>query len=98
MDRDIEGTPVAEYLWSNCDVVPFLKVDQGLAETQNDVQVMKPIAGLTALLKRAQSAGIFGTKMRSVIHGANAAGIAEIMDQQFAVGSDVIDACLMPIL
>ncbi len=98
MDRDIEGTPVAEYLWSNCDVVPFLKVDQGLAETQNDVQVMKPIAGLTALLKRAQSAGIFGTKMRSVIHGANAAGIAEIMDQQFAVGSDIIDAGLMPIL
>ncbi|MBT6506300.1 MAG: fructose bisphosphate aldolase [Marinovum sp.] len=98
MDRDIEGTPVAEYLWSNCDVVPFLKVDQGLAETQNDVQVMKPIAGLTALLKRAQSAGIFGTKMRSVIHGANAAGITEIMDQQFAVGSDIIDAGLMPIL
>ncbi|MBT7906871.1 MAG: fructose bisphosphate aldolase [Marinovum sp.] len=98
MDRDIEGTPVAEYLWSNCDVVPFLKVDQGLAETQNDVQVMKPIAGLTALLKRAQSASIFGTKMRSVIHGANAAGIAEIMDQQFAVGSDIIDAGLMPIL
>ena len=98
MDRDIEGTPVAEYLWSNCDVVPFLKVDQGLAETQNDVQVMTPIAGLTALLKRAQSAGIFGTKMRSVIHGANAAGIAEIMDQQFAVGSDIIDAGLMPIL
>ena len=98
MDRDIEGTPVAEYLWSKCGVVPFLKVDQGLAETQNDVQVMKPIAGLTALLKRAQSAGIFGTKMRSVIHGANAAGIAEIMDQQFAVGSDIIDAGLMPIL
>lgn len=98
MDRDIEGTPVAEYLWSKCDVVPFLKVDQGLAETQNDVQVMKPIADLTALLKRAQSAGIFGTKMRSVIHGANAAGINEIVDQQFAIGGEIIGAGLMPIL
>ncbi|XAT60606.1 fructose bisphosphate aldolase [Rhodobacteraceae bacterium Araon29] len=98
MDRDIEGTPVAEYLWSKCGVVPFLKVDQGLAETQNDVQVMKPIAGLTALLKRAKSAGIFGTKMRSVIHGANATGIDEIVAQQFAIGSDIIDAGLMPIL
>ena len=98
VDRDIEGTPVAEYLWSKCDVVPFLKVDQGLAETQNDVQVMKPIADLTALLKRAQSAGIFGTKMRSVIHGANAAGINEIVDQQFAIGGEIIGAGLMPIL
>jgi len=98
MDRDIEGTPVAEYLWSKCGVVPFLKVDQGLAETQNDVQVMKPIAGLTALLKRAKSAGIFGTKMRSVINGANAAGIGEIVDQQFAIGGEIISAGLMPIL
>ncbi|RZO37247.1 MAG: fructose bisphosphate aldolase [Rhodobacteraceae bacterium] len=98
MDRDIEGTPVAEYLWSKCGVVPFLKVDQGLAETQNDVQVMKPIAGLTALLKRAKSAGIFGTKMRSVINGANAAGIGEIVDQQFAIGGEIISVGLMPIL
>ena len=98
MDRDIEGTPVAEYLWSKCGVVPFLKVDQGLAETQNDVHVMKPIAGLTALLKRAKSAGIFGTKMRSVINGANAAGIGEIVDQQFAIGGEIISAGLMPIL
>ena len=98
MDRDIEGTPVAEYLWSKCGVVPFLKVDQGLAETQNDVQVMKPIAGLSALLKRAKSAGIFGTKMRSVINGANAAGIGEIVDQQFAIGGEIISAGLMPIL
>ena len=98
MDRDIEGTPVAEYLWSKCGVVPFLKVDQGLTETQNEVQVMKPIAGLAALLKRAKSAGIFGTKMRSVIHGANATGIDEIVAQQFAISSDIIDAGLMPIL
>ena len=98
MDRDIEGTAVADYLWSNCGVVPFLKVDQGLAETQNGVQVMKPIAGLSTLLKRAQSAGIFGTKMRSVIHGANTAGISEILDQQFSIGREIIDAGLMPIL
>jgi fructose-bisphosphate aldolase class I len=98
MDRDIEGTPVAEYLWTKCGVVPFLKVDQGLTETQNDVQVMKPIAGLTGLLKRAQSAGIFGTKMRSVIHGANADGIGKIVDQQFAIGGEIISAGLMPIL
>ena len=94
MDRDIEGTPVAEYLWTKCGVVPFLKVDQGLTETQNDVQVMKSIAGLTGLLKRAQSAGIFGTKMRSVIHGANADGIDEIVDQQFAIGGEIISSGL----
>lgn len=98
MDRDIEATPVAEYLWSNCGVVPFLKVDQGLAEVQDDVQVMKPIAGLETLLRRARSAGIFGTKMRSVIHGANTAGIAEIADQQFSIGKEILDAGLMPIL
>lgn len=98
MDRHVESTPVAEYLWSNCGVVPFLKVDQGLAEAQNDAQLMKPIAGLETLLKRAKSAGIFGTKMRSVIHGANKVGIADIADQQFSIGSEILDAGLMPIL
>ena len=98
MDRQIDSTPVAEYLWSNCGVVPFLKVDQGLDTLQAEVQLMKPISGLETLLMRAQSAGIFGTKMRSVIHGANKAGIAEIVDQQFSIGSDILDAGLMPIL
>ena len=82
MVRDIDGTHLAAYLWSKCDAVPLLNVDQGLAEMPNDVQVMKPIAGVTALLKRAQSAGIFGTSsMRSVIPVANAAGIGNIVDQ-----------------
>jgi len=98
MDREIEGRPTAEYLWKAKHVVPILKVDKGLEEEANGVQLMKPMPGLDALLARAKAKGIFGTKMRSVIKQANAAGIQAIVDQQFAIGKQIIAAGLVPII
>jgi fructose-bisphosphate aldolase class I len=98
MDRDIDGTPTAEYLWEKRGVVPFLKIDKGLAPATDGVQLMKPMPELDALLKRAVAKGIFGTKERSVVDAANPKGIAAIVDQQFEVGQQVLSHGLMPIL
>jgi fructose-bisphosphate aldolase, class I len=98
MERDINGVPTAQYLWDEKNVVPFLKVDLGLAAEENDVQLMKPIGTLDDLLERAQRHRIFGTKMRSVIHDANPAGIAAIVDQQFGYADRIRAAGLVPIM
>jgi fructose-bisphosphate aldolase class I len=98
MDRDIQGIPTAEYLWNAKRIVPILKVDKGLADEVNGTQVMKPMPQLDALLAKAKSKGIYGTKMRSVIKQANAAGIQAVVDQQFAVGKQIIAAGLVPII
>jgi fructose-bisphosphate aldolase class I len=98
MDRDIDGIPTATYLWERRGVVPFLKIDKGLEAEADGVQLLKPIPGLQALLARAAKAGIFGTKERSVVNGANAAGIEALVAQQFALGVEVKAAGLMPIL
>ena len=98
MDRDVEGRGTAEYLWSEKRVVPFLKVDKGLAAEENGVQLMKPIGGLDGLLARASQKGVFGTKMRSVINDANQQGVKAIAAQQFEIGRQILDAGLMPIL
>jgi len=98
MDRDIEGRPTAEYLWEVKKVVPILKVDKGLAEESNGVQLMKPMPGLDALLGKAKAKGIFGTKMRSVIKQADPAGIKAVVDQQFEIGRQIIAAGLVPII
>jgi len=98
MDGEIDGTPTAEYLWNECGVVPFLKVDKGLAESENGVKVMKPMPDLDALLEKGVSKGIFGTKMRSVIDAANPTGIAAIVAQQFEVGRQILGHGLVPII
>jgi fructose-bisphosphate aldolase, class I len=98
MDRDVEGVPTARYLWESKDVVPFLKVDKGLAPEDDGVQLMKPIDTLDDLLDRANRHHIFGTKMRSVINDANEAGISAIVDQQFEYASRILAAGLVPIL
>ena len=98
MDREIDGEPTATYLWNEKRVVPILKVDKGLAAEENGVQLMKPMPDLDALLKKARAAGIFGTKMRSVIKQANATGIQAIVDQQFEIGRQIIAAGLVPII
>jgi fructose-bisphosphate aldolase class I len=98
MDRDIEGKPTATYLWERKKVVPILKVDKGLADAQDGVQVMKPMPGLDKLLEKAVSKGIFGTKMRSVIKQADAKGIEAIANQQFEIGKQISAAGLVPIL
>jgi fructose-bisphosphate aldolase class I len=98
MDRDIEGKPTPTYLWDVKGVVPFLKVDKGLTDEKDGVQLMKPIGGLDALLKRAKSKEVFGTKMRSVIKQANAAGIEAVVKQQFEIGKQILAAGLVPIL
>ena len=98
MDRTVEGKDSADYLWSVKQVVPFLKVDKGLDDEVDGVQVMKPIPGLDDLLARAVAKGVFGTKMRSVIKEANANGVDAIVEQQFAVGKQIVDAGLVPIL
>lgn len=98
MDRQIDGKPAATALWEDHHVVPFLKVDKGLCDAEGGVQLMKPIDGLDALLKKAADAGIFGTKMRSVISAANADGIDAIVAQQFEVGKQILAHGLMPIL
>jgi fructose-bisphosphate aldolase class I len=98
MDRDIKGQPAANYLWNVKGVVPFLKVDKGLDAEKEGVQLMKPMSALTALLEKAKSKRIFGTKMRSVIKQANAAGIKDIVNQQFELAAQIIGAGLMPIV
>ena len=98
MDRDFEGQPAPDYLWSVKGVVPFLKVDKGLADEADGVQLMKPMPDLDALLDRAVAKGIFGTKMRSVVAGANPTGIDAILDQQFEVGRQIVAKGLVPIL
>ena len=98
MDREVEGQPTAKYLWNVKQVVPFLKVDKGLADEANGVQLMKPIPGLDELLARAKTTDVFGTKMRSVIKQANADGIKAIVDQQFEIGRQIIAAGLVPII
>jgi len=98
MDREIQGKPTAEFLWSEKQVIPFLKVDKGLADEADGVQVMKPMPGLDALLDRATSKGIFGTKMRSVIKSANEAGVKAVVDQQFEIGKRIIAAGMVPII
>ena len=98
MDRLVDGSYTAEYLWQTKNIVPFLKVDQGLAEAYDGSQRMKPIHGLDELLERARTHGIFGTKMRSVIHLAHRPGIDSVVDQQFEVAHRILDAGLVPIL
>jgi len=98
MDRDVEGTPAADYLWNTCGVVPFLKVDKGLADPENDTRILKPMPDLDALLERAVEKNIFGTKMRSVIDGANDAGIAAVVDQQFDIGIQILGHGLIPMI
>ena len=98
MDRDIDGIPTAQYLWEKRHVVPFLKIDKGLADEKDGVKLMKPMPDLDALLKRAVAKGIFGTKERSVIDAANRQGIAAIVDQQFEVGRQVLSHGLVPII
>jgi fructose-bisphosphate aldolase class I len=98
MDREILGRPTAEYLWDVKKVVPILKVDKGLQDEADGVQLMKPMPGLDALLARAKAKGIFGTKMRSVIKQANPAGIKAVVAQQFEVARQIIAAGLVPII
>ena len=98
MDRDIEGLGSADYLWTVKHVVPFLKVDKGLADEADGVQVMKPMPGLDDLLARATEKGVFGTKMRSVIKTADAAGVQAVVDQQFEIGRQILAAGLVPII
>jgi fructose-bisphosphate aldolase, class I len=98
MDRSIEKRQSADYLWNAKRVVPFLKVDKGLAGEKDGVQLMKPMPQLTALLQKAKGKNIFGTKMRSVIKQANAAGIKKIVEQQFAIAAQILGADLMPIV
>ncbi len=98
MERQFDGIDAADYLWKTKQVVPFLKVDKGLAPEADGVQLMKPMPELDALLQRAAAKGIFGTKMRSVINGANARGIDAVVAQQFEVGRQILAAGLMPII
>ena len=98
MDREVQGRPTAEYLWEEKKIVPILKVDKGLADEENGVQLMKPMPDLDALLKKASAKGIFGTKMRSVIKQANPEGIKAIAAQQFETGRRICDAGLVPII
>ncbi len=98
MDREVEGQSTASYLWKVKNVVPFLKVDKGLADLVDGAQVMKPMPDLDKLLKKARAAGIFGTKMRSVIKEANPAGIKAVVDQQFEIGRQIVAAGLVPII
>ena len=98
MDRQIEGLGSAEFLWTIKEVIPFLKIDKGLADEQDDVQIMKPNPDLDALLARAAKLGIFGTKMRSVIKMANPVGITAVVSQQFEVGRQILRAGLIPII
>jgi fructose-bisphosphate aldolase class I len=97
MDRQIEGRPTADYLWNVKQVVPFLKVDKGLAEEKDGAQVMKPIPGLDELLARARDNGVFGTKMRSVVK-LPGGGLQDVVDQQFEIGRQILAAGLVPII
>jgi fructose-bisphosphate aldolase, class I len=98
MDRSIEGQPTADYLWNVKQIVPFLKVDKGLADEKNGAQLLKPMPGLAALLDRAIAKRIFGTKMRSFIKQANDAGIEDVVRQQFEVARQIIATDLVPII
>lgn len=98
MEREIDGIGSAEYLWSKKKIVPFLKVDNGLADEVNDVQLMKPIPELASRINAAIKHGVFGTKMRSVINLANPAGIEAIVAQQFEIGKQIIAGGLVPII
>lgn len=98
MDRKIDEQYTADYLWEKKNIVPFLKVDKGLADLANGVQLMKPISNLDELLTRAVERNVFGTKMRSVIKEANATGIRQIVEQQFAVGLQIFEKGLIPII
>ena len=98
MDREVEGRGTADYLWNVKQVVPFLKVDKGLADEADGAQVMKPMPGLDELLARARDKGVFGTKMRSVIKEGNEAGVKAVVDQQFEVGHQILGAGLVPII
>lgn len=98
LDREIEGQSSSHYLWKSKDVVPFLKVDKGLADEENGVQLMKPIPGLDELLNKAVAQDVFGTKMRSVVKLANAEGISAVVKQQFEVGKQILAAGLVPII
>lgn len=98
MDRTVEGLPTATYLWQERGIVPFVKVDQGLSEESDGVQIMKDMPALDVLLSRAVDAGVFGTKMRSVIKTADPIGVQRIVDQQIAVGLRIAAAGLVPIL
>jgi fructose-bisphosphate aldolase class I len=98
MDRDVAGTATPTYLWEQKQVVPFVKVDEGLAEEKDGVRLMKPFTKLDGLLERAADRHVFGTKMRSFIARADPAGIAAILDQQFGYGAQIADAGFMPIL
>ena len=98
LDREIEGKPSATYLWEEKGVAPFLKVDKGLADVENDVQMMKPMPALAELLEKAKKQPVFGTKMRSVIKMANAEGIKAVVAQQFEIGLQIVAAGLVPII
>ena len=98
MDREIDGMGTAEYLWKVKNVVPFLKVDKGLADDNDGVQLMKPMPDLDALCARAVAKGVFGTKMRSVVNEASSSGVDAIVAQQFEVGKQILAAGLMPII
>jgi len=98
MDDSFGGKDAVAYLWEDKGVVPFLKIDKGLADEADGVQLLKPIPGLSDLLARAKAKGVFGTKERSVIKANNAAGIAAVLDQQFDLGQQVLDAGLVPII
>jgi len=98
MNEEINGKPVAHYLWEDTGVVPFLKIDKGLLDEANGVQLMKPMPGLKETLTKAKAAGIFGTKERSVVKSANVEGIKLVVEQQFDVANQVIEAGLMPIV
>ena len=98
MDREIDGQPTARYLWNEKNVVPFLKVDKGLADVENGGQVMNPMPGLGDLLEKARSNGVFGTKMRSVIKEANPDGVDAVVRQQFDIGRQIVAAGLVPII
>lgn len=98
MDGEIDGMPTADYLWQKRGVVPFLKVDKGLADEENGVQLLKPMPDLDALCEKAVSKNVYGTKMRSVINAANPEGIAANIAQQFEVGKQILSHGLMPIL
>jgi len=98
LGEEIQGQKVPDYLWSQCNVVPFLKIDKGLEDQDNGVQLMKQIPGLADTLAKAAGQGVFGTKERSVIHEANTAGIAAVVAQQFDVAREVLAAGMMPII
>ncbi|SCW84087.1 fructose-bisphosphate aldolase, class I [Paenibacillus tianmuensis] len=98
MDRSIDGQLTADYLWEKKGIVPFLKVDKGLADLEDGVQLMKPIPDLNDLLKRAVERNIFGTKMRSLIKEANPTGIKKVVEQQFAIGKQIVEMGLVPII